>query len=135
MFWAIITAACSSWPHKHPFQPTGVTEKDRVNNLYGWLLVEAGYVHIGHLESHEAHAVNVGLTVARREVKGKKVHYWRLVPTDTGWELITPKSLDKQTAGKRQFEDVRGAVYSIIETVLGTPIETLKREARMPSAA
>jgi hypothetical protein len=44
--------------------------------------------------------------------------------------VLIPKSLDYKTAGKRQFEDVRSAVYSIIETVLGVDVETLKREAR-----
>ena len=131
MFWAIVTKACKNWPETHPFKPNGLTDEDRVNNLYGWLLVEVGYVDVGDIESHEAHNVNAGLHTARRVVKGKKLHYWRLIETPTGWQLIVPKSLDYKTAGKRQFEDVRSKVYEIIETVLGTPIETLKREAKM----
>lgn len=130
MFWATINSACKNWPSEHPFQPSGVNDKDRADNLYGWLLVEVGYADVGDIESHEIYAIDVGLRAARRTVKGKKLHYWRMRETPTGWQLITPKSLDYKTAGKRQFEDVRSAVYEIIESVLGVPVETLKHEAR-----
>lgn len=131
MFWAIIDAACKNWPEDHPFRPTGVNQEDRKNNLYGWLLVEVGYVDVGDVESHEVYSLDKGLHAARRHVKGKKLHYWRLVETASGWQLITPRSLDKENAGKRRFEEVRSKVYELIEVVLGQPIETLKRGSRM----
>lgn len=130
MFWATVAKACQSWPHSHRFQPTGVSPKDRVNNLYGWLLVEIGYVDTLDIESHEVHAVDVGFRVARRK-KDSKIHYWRLTQTETGWQLITPRSTNKLTAGKRQFEDVRSRVYEIIEVTLGVKVEDLKREAKL----
>lgn len=134
MFWAIIHAACKSWQEDHPFQPTGLDERERAKNLYGWLLVEVGYVDVGSIESHEVHSVNAGLSAARRVVKGKKLHYWRLIETPTGWQLITPKSLDYKSAGKRKYEEVRSEVYATIESVLGVPIEQLKRETQREAA-
>ena len=60
----------------------------------------------------------------------KKIHCIRFVEMAKGIRVLIPKSLDYKTAGKRQFEDVRSAVYTIIESVLGVDIDTLKREAR-----
>jgi hypothetical protein len=135
MFWAIVTAACKNWPESHPFQPHGVNEKARIENLYGWLLVEVGYVDVGDVQSHEVHSIHVGLTAARRTQKrGRPLHYWRLAPTESGWQLITPRSLSKDAAGKRLFEDVRSQVYEVIEVTLGRPIESLKSGARQEAA-
>jgi hypothetical protein len=128
MFRAVIDVACRNWPHDHPFQPNGVDDQDRTNNLYGYLLVEAGYVDTVDVESHDVADLEPSLNLQRRYVKRKPLHYWRLAPTPSGWQLITPRSLDYESAGKRTFEAVRSKVYEIIEVTLGRPIETLKTQ-------
>lgn len=126
MFHAIVSLAYLNWPKRDDvYQPLGR------DNLYGWLLVEADYceppVEIESRNMEFVSAICARLLSALKD----KVHYWRIVETPKGVQVILPKSLSYKTAGKRQFEDTRSAVYEIIETTLGVKIEDLKREAKL----
>ena len=129
MFWAVIKLAYDNWPNNHEFEPLGR------DHLYGWLLIEAGYIHEPpiEIESRNKDFVRDIIMAVFPAIKSK-IHCIRFIPTAKGVRVLVPKSLDYKTAGKRQFEDVRSKVYQIIEDVLGVPVETLKREARREAA-
>lgn len=125
MLHAIVTLAYRNWPEAHAFEPMGR------DHLYGWLLIQAGHHELPvDIESRKPEIVNATLT-AIGPIVAKRFHCIDVRPTAKGVRVLFPKSLDYKTAGKRQFEDVRAKVYEIIETVIGTPIETLKREAKL----
>jgi len=125
MFWAVMKLAYDNWP-EHEFEPLGIS------HLYGWLLIEAGYIHEPPIEIESRNKDFVrDIVMALFPAIKSKIHCIRFVPTAKGVRVLVPKSLDYKTAGKRQFEDVRSKVYEIIESVLGVPVETLKREARL----
>lgn len=124
MFWSIMEIAHDSWPEAHEFQPLGKM------HLYGWLLTEAGWHEPPiEIESRNPEFVKSILMAVFPAMKSK-LHCIRFTQTAKGVRVLIPKSLDYKTAGKRQFEDTRAKVYEVIESVLGTDIERLKREAR-----
>jgi hypothetical protein len=124
MFWSLMEIAHSSWPEHHEFQPLGKM------HLYGWLLTEAGWHEPPiEIESRNPDFIREIVTRIFPALKSK-IHCIRFIPTAKGVTVLIPKSLDYKTAGKRQFEDVRSAVYDVIESVLGVPIETMKHEAK-----
>jgi hypothetical protein len=126
MFWSIIHRAFENWPEQHAFCPTDA------NELYGWLLVESGHCASGDVRDRDINAIRKSARTFF-DLTGESEHpiyYMRLTPTRNGVRVTIPKSLSYKKVGKRQFEDVRSAVYSIIEAVLGVDIETLKREPK-----
>jgi hypothetical protein len=124
MLHAIVTLAYQNWPEDHEFQPMGR------DHLYGWLLIEAGHHELPvEIESRNPVIVR-NILAAVFPIMKSKIHCIRFQPTAKGVRVLIPKSLDYKTAGKRQFEDVRGRIYEILETVLGVSVETLKREAK-----
>ena len=126
MFWSIMKIAYDTWPEAHEFQPLGKM------HLYGWLLIEVGYIHEPpiEIESRNVEFVQAILMAVFPAIKSK-IHCIRFVPTAKGVRVLIPKSLDYKTAGKRQYEDVRSKVYELIEVTLGVPVEQLKREAKL----
>ena len=127
MFWSIVHRAFENWPEQHQFCPMDA------NELYGWLLVEAGHCVSGEVEDKDINAIRKSARTFL-DLAGESEHpiyYMRLVATKKGVKVTIPKSLRYKVVKKRQFEDTRSKVYEIIETVLGVAVETLKREARM----
>jgi hypothetical protein len=126
MFWAIMERAFHSWPENHDFCPMDKYE------LYGWLLIQAEYCVSGEVHDRNINAIRKSARVFI-ELAGESDHpiyYMDLKPTRSGVRVTIPKSLSYKSAGKRRFEDVRSKIYEVIESVLGVPIETLKREAK-----
>lgn len=120
MFWAIMQRAYECWPEQHPFRP------DSRDHLYGWCLIEAGHKKCVEVETDNPSQA-VAVVKAIYEVSGDEVHCIRLFGTPSGIRICTPKSLSYRTAGKKKYEDVRSAVYEIIESVLEVKIDELKR--------
>lgn len=130
MFWAIVHRAFENWPEQHAFCATDA------NELYGWLLVEAEHSVSGEIQDRDINAIRKSARTFL-DLAGESEHpiyYMRLTPTKKGVKVTIPKSLSYKTAGKRQFQDVRSRVYEIIESVLQTDVQTLKREARREAA-
>jgi hypothetical protein len=126
MFFAVVKRAFESWPDDHHFCPADEKE------LYGWLLIEAGYCVSGEVNDKDTNAIRKSARVFM-DLAGESNHpiyYMSLKATKRGVRVTIPRSLSYKTAGKRQFEDTRSKVYEVIESVLGVPVETLKREAR-----
>jgi hypothetical protein len=124
MLHAIVSIAYTNWPESHEFEPMGR------DHLYGWLLIQAGH-HEPPIDiaSRKPEIVRETLQ-AITPIVAKRFHCIKILPMAKGYRVLFPKSLSYKEAGKRQFEDVRSKVYEVIETVLGTDIETLKREAK-----
>ena len=128
MLHAIVTVAYQNWPENHAFEPMGR------DHLYGWLLIQAEHHEPPiDIESRKPEIVNATLT-AIGPIVAKRFHCIDVRPTAKGVRVLFPKSLSYKEAGKRKFEDVRSKMYEVIETVLGVPVETLKREARREAA-
>ena len=126
MFWAIIHRAFENWPEDHSYCPNDI------NELYGWLLVEAKHSVSGEIKDRNINAIRKSARTFFN-LTGESDHdiyYMRLEPTKSGVRVTIPKSLSYKKAGKRKFEEVRSLVYEIIEVTLNTNIENLKREAR-----
>jgi hypothetical protein len=127
MFHAVIQRAYESWPETAKFQPSS---KD---HLYGWLLIEAGHSESAEVESDDRNEI-IRAGRAFFKLVDRSVHCRRMFGTPSGVRISVSKSLAKKAEEKRVFEDVRSKVYEIIESILGVPIETLKREAEKEAA-
>jgi len=120
MFWAIMQRAFENWPEDHVFRP------DSKEHLYGWILIEAGYSECTEVEAKD-HAVALAVAKAIYGVTKREIHCMRIFGTSTGVRVCVPQSGDYAHAGKKKFEQMRSAVYEVIEATLGVSIDELKR--------
>lgn len=121
MYWAIMRRAFDDWPHDHKFQP------DTPEHLHGWLLIETK-----HCISTEVKTDNedVAKAIARAifGITAREIHCMRIFDAGAdGIRISVPEPFNGEDAGKRKYEQIRKDVYALIESVLGVPIETIKR--------
>jgi hypothetical protein len=128
MLHAIVSLAYANWPEAHSFEPMGR------DHLYGWLLIQADHCTVVDIESRKPATIEATISAIFPAIK-RRVHCIDVQPTAKGVRIRISDSLSYKEAGKRKFEDVRSKVYEIIEAVLGTNVEALKREARQERAA
>lgn len=127
MLHAIISLAYANWPEDHSFEPMGR------DHLYGWLLIQAEHCTAIDIESRRPATIEATIAAIFPAIK-RRVHCIEVKPTTKGVRILISDSLSYKEAGKKKFEDVRARVYEVIEAVLCTNIETLKREARQEAA-
>jgi hypothetical protein len=127
MLHAIVSLAYSNWPEDHSFEPMGR------DHLYGWLLIQANHCTAIDIESRRPATIEATIAAIFPAIK-RRVHCIEVKPTTKGVRIMISDSLSYKEAGKRKFEDVRSKVYEVIESVLGVPVEQLKREARREAA-
>lgn len=120
MFRSIVRRAFDNWPETHPFRP------ENEDHLYGWLLIEVGYSECQEVETDD---IDLAKAVVKAifAISQREIHCMRIYGTPTGVRVCVPQSAAYQNAGKRKFEQMRAAVYEVIETTLGVKIEELKR--------
>jgi hypothetical protein len=127
MLHAIVSLAYSNWPEDHSFEPMGR------DHLYGWLLIQANHCTAIDIESRRPATIEATIAAIFPAIK-RRVHCIEVKPTAKGVRISISDSLRYKEAGKKKFEDVRSKVYEVIESVLGVPVEQLKREARREAA-
>lgn len=127
MLHAIVSLAYANWPETHSFEPMGR------DHLYGWLLIQAGHGQAIDIQSRKPEIITATIAAIFPAIK-RRIHCIDVQPTAKGVRILISDSLSYKEAGKKKFEDVRSRVYDVIESVLGVPIETLKREAQRDAA-
>ena len=127
MLHAIVSLAYANWPEDHSFEPMGR------DHLYGWLLIQAGHCQTINIESRKPEIITATIAAIFPAIK-RRIHCIDVQPTAKGVRILISDSLSYKEAGKKKFEDVRSKVYEVIESVLGVPVETLKREAQKQAA-
>jgi hypothetical protein len=125
---ALIHAAFHHWP-EGGFQPRDA------EHLRAYLLVKSGHFNAIGIPTPEGYAENEALRDLYRvavESTAKAIdevtgfHDYRV--SASGIELLTPRSINWQTVGQKEFGRIRDAVEGLIETSLGVPVDQLLRE-------
>lgn len=119
MFWAVMRRAFDNWPEDHAFKP------ESPDHLYGWILIEIGYSECTEVETDDK-SIAIAVAKAIYGVTKREIHCMRVFGTSTGVRVCVPQSGDYAHAGKKKFEDMRSAVYEVIENTIGVRIEELK---------
>ncbi len=118
-FFCLLKPAFAQWPETHPFQP--MSEE----HLRAWLTCEAGWCETRDLEiggPSKQHAAN-----ALRYFMGGNDHTFFSM-TKTGIRERKPKSIAFRKCREDDFKRVINTSSEIIESVIGVPVEQLKRE-------
>lgn len=128
---AIIAAAYENWPPQHDFKP------ENSEHLRGWLLVQ-----VGHCDQIEINLVDFIDTTGDRVIADKaalaalraikarlpKQTYHRLLRTNSGFVMLTPKSIAEENCPADEFQTVSDKVLSEISFIIGVPVELLRKE-------
>lgn len=120
-FFCMLKPAFAQWPESHPFQP--LSEE----HLRAWLTVEAGWHTTRELEiggPSKQHAAN-----ALRYFIDAGDGYRFFSMTAKGIRERRPKSIAFRKCSEADFKRVIDTASEIIETVIGVPIDRMKREA------
>ncbi len=125
----LLRAAFHQWSASHEFQPTNEAQ------LRAWALVQTGHTNVakaevppGYQES-EAIRSQYRETVAGicRAVVGEGAYFELRTGTDAV-EIVTARSIDFATVGRREFNGIREAVELFLEDALGVTADQLLRE-------
>ncbi len=125
-FFKVIDEAARNWPHDHPFQPTGLTDREKAEHLRAYLLVECGYVEATSICEANPELVPLQLAIAS-SASSRKGDY-AFVRIVGGWiTVLRPKSINFRTLSQRDFGPLREAVEGVIEVALGVSAQELLR--------
>jgi hypothetical protein len=126
----MIRAAANHWPEGHTFQPRGETIDAKAKHLRKFLLVKAGHRERQELPLEFA-ADQPGLTrligvaiKAAMDQGGGYVEY-AVAPEGGAVAIYSAASMDYKTLSQAAFAPIRESVETIIESVLGVPVDDL----------
>lgn len=120
LFFAILKPALEQWPETAEFQPMST------EHLRAWLTFKAGWCSMRELEiggPNKAHAVR-----AVRYFLGENEQSKFYTATAKGIREYTPKSIAFNKCSETQFKVILNASAEMIESIIGVPIEALKKE-------
>ena len=127
LFFAVIAKAWDSWPESAKFQP------ETPEHLRSYLLIKAGHFDKLDIRCDNPDAISLEdqLRVIIKTVSDKPplMHSYQW-----GVRVFWPKSISYAACDRRTFNEVSTKVFEILETMLGVPIETLKKEAEREAA-
>lgn len=123
-FFALIKAAYSTWPESHDFQP------ESEEHLRAYLLCAAGYrqvtdVAVPYAEDQPAVTRLVAISI---EAAIKAAGAYAFIRPDANGGRVAvyrAKSIKFETLDQAKFGPVREAVENLIETALGTKVDTI----------
>ena len=118
-FFCILKPAFEQWPSAHDFQPL-CTE-----HLRAWLTVEAGWCTVKDLDI-SGPAKQHAAAALRYFFDGDDYRFWAM--TARGIRERKPKSIAFRKCREDDFKKVINTASEIIESVIGVPIESLRRE-------
>jgi hypothetical protein len=127
MFFSVIARAFDSWPESAKFHP------ESAEHLRSFLLIKAQHFNKLDVECENPDAMNLEdqLRAIIKAVTDKPplmhTYPW-------GVRIFWPRSISYAAADRKVFNEVSEKVFEIIESILGVPIETLKREAEKEAA-
>ena len=124
-----IAAAFHHWPEGVEFKPRDP------EHLRAYLLVRIGHVDVTAIPAPEGCSSNPSLmTLFRLSVEGaaralaSRSGYYEIRVTDTGAEVITPRSISFSVVDRREFNSIQGAVDVLIELIVGVSVDQLLTE-------
>jgi hypothetical protein len=125
-FFGVIRAAFMHWPEKSAsgFQP------EDPEHLRAWLLCRAGYKTVKEVPFDELwpdamrHLAVLAVEAALKAAKS----YAFVKPSPSGFYVFSPKSLDFETLGQKEFGAVREQVEEVIQVETGKTASELLRE-------
>jgi hypothetical protein len=122
-FFGVINAAFDQWPESFEFVP------DDAEHLRSWLLCKAGYRETVSIpvEGDDESVARLAVLAVEGALKAAHSHAF-VRPYSHGIVVFLPKSLNWSTLGQRQFVEVREAVESEIEKVIGVKCDALLKE-------
>jgi hypothetical protein len=123
-FFGVIRAAYLHWPENHEFQP------EDPEHLRAWLLCRAGYKSVTDIpfEENWPDAMRrLATLAAEAALKAAKSHAF-IRPFNGGLYVFTPKSLNWETLGQKEFALVRESVEEVIKCETGREASELLRE-------
>ena len=122
LFFAVIAEAFKQWPETASFQP------EDAEHLRAYLLCKAKHCDTLDVRCRNPDAISLQtqLYAIVKATSGKPplmgAYHW-------GVRIWWPRSIAYAKCDRKTFNAVSDKVYEIIETVLQTDIQTLKREA------
>lgn len=124
-FFGVIRAAFHHWPEAHEFQP------DSEEHLRKWLLCKAGYRDVTMIPvefADDQPGLVKRITIAAESAVKAAGGYAFLRPHGEGIAVFAAKSIKWDTLDQKQFNAIRDAVESVIESETGLkPDEILKQ--------
>ena len=127
-FFAMVKAAYLNWP-EHEYQPSSEEA------LRAYLLIKAGHTNVAKAEVPPGYAESETVrTQYRAVVEGvcravvSEGRYFELRTGPDAAEIVTARSIDYATVGRREFGRIREAVELFLEDALGVTADQLLRE-------
>lgn len=120
LFFALLVPAFAQWPETYHFQPMST------EHLRAWLLTEVGWCTTKDLEiggPSKTHAANA----LRYFVNADDKHKFFSM-TAKGIRERRPKSINWHKCREADFKIILDKASEIIESVIGVPVESLRRE-------
>lgn len=129
-FFAMVKAAYLNWPEGHEFRPSSEEA------LRAYLLIKAaGHTNVAKAEVPPGYAESEEIRARYRStVEGicravvSEGAYFELRTGIDACEIVTARSIDYATVGRREFGRIREAVELFLEDTLGVTAEQLLRE-------
>jgi hypothetical protein len=120
LFFAILKPALEQWPHGAVFEPIST------EHLRAWLLYKSGWCNIRELEI--GGPAKKSAIAAVRYFLDDKDRYRFFTDTARGIREYTPKSIAWNRCKEAEFKRILDESGALIESIIGVPIEQLKRE-------
>lgn len=120
LFFAVLKPALEQWPEAFEFQPLST------EHLRAWLLYRVGHCTTRDLEIGGPSKANA-VAAVRFFLAGESQSKF-YTSTAKGIREYTPKSIAFHKCSESQFKTVLDAAGALIESIIGVPIEALKRE-------
>lgn len=120
LFFAMLQPALEQWPEAHGFQPMST------EHLRAWLLWQSGWCTTRDLDiggPQKAMAVQ-----AVRFFLTSKDHHRFFSSTAKGIREYTPRSIAWNKCRESEFAVIMDSSSNLIASIIGVPIEQLKRE-------
>lgn len=121
LFFAILKPALEQWPETHPFQPLST------EHLRAWLLYQVGWCTTRDLEIGGPSKANAVAAVRYFLADESQSKFY--TSTARGIREYTPRSIAFTKCAEKDFKRILDESAALIESVIGVPIEALKRES------
>jgi len=123
LFFAVLKPAFDQWPEQYEFQP------ENEEHLRAWLLTKAGHNTADNIETHEGipESVIPALTIFINSMATGKPRFLKRLPSGQ-LRIYKPKSIAYDKCDEATFKSLFDKCVEIIVSVVGVPIEELKRQ-------
>ena len=120
LLFALLKPALNQWPETAEFQPMST------EHLRAWLLYKAGWCTTRDLEIGGP-AKAAAVSAVRYFLDGNDRHRF-FTSTGKGIREYTPRSIAWNKCKEAEFKTIMDRSAELIESIIGVPIEALKRE-------